>query len=136
MAVMKDGGDFLPAGPAAHRPATEGEIAGIKRLIEEGLQQGAPAVGVGAAYTEAATYGEILGVFRLAARYGAPVHVHLRGASSAALKSADRIQGLSQAIAAAISGAPLHVVHVNSSGQEATARISRSSARRAGGGWT
>ncbi|HUQ94791.1 MAG TPA: amidohydrolase family protein [Bryobacteraceae bacterium] len=121
MAVMKDPGAFLPAGPAAHRQATEHELTEIKRMVEHGLRRGAPAVGIGAAYTEAATYSEILDIFRLAARYKASVHVHIRGASSAALTSADRVKGLSEAIAAsAITGAAVQVVHINSSGQEAT----------------
>ncbi|MCZ2147847.1 MAG: amidohydrolase family protein [Bryobacterales bacterium] len=124
MAVMHDPGSFLPAGPAAHRAATAAELERIKTLVEEGLRRGAPAMGIGAAYTDAATYCEILEMFRLAAKYHASVHVHIRGASSAALASTDRIRGLSEVIAAsAVTGAPLHVVHVNSSGQDATAQM-------------
>src|SRR5437016_5428743 len=47
MAVMKDPGSFVPSGEAAHRPATEDEIAEMKRRIELGLQRGALAVGFG-----------------------------------------------------------------------------------------
>jgi hypothetical protein len=52
-------------------------------------------------------------MFRVAARFQAPCHVHVRGASSAG----GTIEvGLSEVIAAsAITGAPLHVVHINSS---------------------
>src|SRR5712691_12882086 len=41
MAVMKDPGSFVPSGEAAHRPATEDEIAEMKRRIELGLKHGA-----------------------------------------------------------------------------------------------
>ena len=41
MVVMKDPGTFVPSGDAARRPATEAEIAEIKRLIELGLKRGA-----------------------------------------------------------------------------------------------
>ncbi|MEZ5354388.1 MAG: amidohydrolase family protein [Bryobacteraceae bacterium] len=123
MAVMKDPGDFLPSGPAAHRAATEEEIAAIAQRIEHGLRRGAVAVGFGIAYTEAASHWEILEMFRVAARYGASCHVHIRGASSAGA-TGDREQGLSEAIAAAaISGAGLHVVHINSSAQASTGRM-------------
>jgi dihydroorotase len=58
----------------------------------------------------------------MAARFGAGAFVHIRGASSAG--SADREEGLLEAIAlSAVSGAPVHVAHINSSGQQSTARM-------------
>ena len=124
MAVLGDKGEFLPSGPAASQRATPQEIATMKERLEAGLKQGAPAVGFGVAYTHGATYGEIIDMFRIAAKYGATCHVHLRGTSSAAGSLADRELGLSEVIAAAaITGAKLHVVHINSSAQEATARL-------------
>jgi dihydroorotase len=61
-------------------------------------------------------------MFRLAARYDAGAFVHIRGASSAG--SADREEGLLEVIAmSAVSGAPVHVAHINSSGQQSTARM-------------
>src|SRR5688500_17067677 len=47
MSVMKDLGTFVPSGDAASRPATQSEIAEIKRRIELGLKRGALAVGFG-----------------------------------------------------------------------------------------
>ena len=124
MALMKDTGAFLPSGPAAHEAATAEQIESMKVSIAEGLRQGAPAVGFGIAYTQAATTWEILEMFRVAARFGARAHVHIRGASSAAGPGADREQGLSEVIAAAaITGAGVHVVHVNSSGGPSTGRL-------------
>jgi dihydroorotase len=122
MAVMGDPGSFVPAGDAARRPATAAEIAEIQRRVEHGLQRGAVGVGFGLAYTPAASRWEILEMFRLAARYRAAGFVHIRGASSAG--SADREQGLLEVIAhSAVSGAPVHVAHINSSAQEAVERM-------------
>lgn len=118
MAVMDDKGEWLPSGPAASRAATDGEIEELKRRIERGLNRGAVAVGFGPAYTPAASHWEIMEMFRVAARNGASCHVHLREAREAA------IGALGEVIAAAtITGAPLHVVHINSTGTQWTPRL-------------
>src|SRR5579864_7210050 len=65
MAVMHDPGQLLPSGDAAHREATPEELEQIMSLLEKGLRRGALAVGVGPAYTEAATNWEIVQVFRV-----------------------------------------------------------------------
>ena len=107
MAVLHDPSTFLPSGDAAHKVASPAEIAEMVRRIDDGLRKGAVAVGLGPSYTAAATQWEILEVFRAAARHHAPVHVHIRGG----------IAGLEEVIAgSAITGTPLHVVHINSSG--------------------
>jgi N-acyl-D-aspartate/D-glutamate deacylase len=122
MQVMNDPGDFLPAGDAARRPATDAELVQIKDGVERGLERGAVGVGFGLAYTAAASHYEILEAFRVAARYHAAAYVHRRGASSAG--SADREQGLLEVIAhSAVSGTPVHVAHINSSGQAAVGRM-------------
>jgi N-acyl-D-aspartate/D-glutamate deacylase len=111
MAVMHDPATFLPSGDAAHKAATPAEIAEMMRRIDEGLRQGAVSVGMGPNYTAAATQWEILEVFRTAARHHASVHVHIRGG----------MPGLEEVIAgSAITGTPLHVVHLNSSGTAQT----------------
>src|SRR4029078_2590162 len=90
--------------------------------VEHGMVRGAVGVGFALAYTPAASYWEVLEMFRLAARYSAAVFVHIRGASSAG--SADREQGLLEVIAmAAGSGAGVHVAHINSSGQSSAPRM-------------
>src|SRR5881398_956412 len=71
MAVMHDPGGLLPSGDAAHRVATTVEREQISGLLEKGLKRGALSLGLGPAYTEAATNQEILDVFRLAAKYHA-----------------------------------------------------------------
>jgi len=116
IAVMKDAGDFLPSGPAAHRAATGGEIADIAARIDHGLDRGAVAVGFGFAYTPAAARAELLDAFKAAARAGASAHVHMRGGDGVA--SADEVIAI-----AAEAGAALHIVHVQSSGGAQTARV-------------
>src|SRR5712691_9634804 len=116
MAVMKDPGDFLPSGPAAHRAARAGEIADIAGRIERGLSRGAVAVGFGFAYTPEAARAELVDAFKAAARAGASAHVHMRGGDPVA--SANEVIGI-----ATEAGAPLHIVHVQSSGGAQTARV-------------
>ncbi len=122
MQVMHDPGSFVPAGDAARKPATPEELRAIAAGVEHGLRRGAVGVGFGLAYTPAASHWEILEMFRIAARYGAGGFVHIRGASSAG--STDREQGLLEVVAhSAVSGAPVHVAHINSSAQESVARM-------------
>ncbi|MCG3163732.1 MAG: N-acyl-D-glutamate deacylase [Acidobacteria bacterium] len=118
MAVMNDKGEWLPSGSAASRAATDAEIEEMKKRIERGLNRGAVAVGFGPAYTPAASYWEIQEMFRVAAKHNASCHVHMREAREPA------ISALSEVIAAAaITGAPLHVVHINSMGTQWTPRL-------------
>ena len=72
------------------------------------------AVGLGPAYTEAATNEEILDVFRVAANYHASCHVHIRAPLT---QVAGNFSGFEEVLAAAaITGAPLHIVHIQSTG--------------------
>jgi len=88
----------------------------ITQGIERGLARGAVAVGFGIAYTPEAERWEILEAFKAAARSGATAHVHIRGG--------DAVAGLMEVVAAAtMTGAPLHVVHIQSSGGAQTARL-------------
>ena len=122
MKVMKDPGKWLPTGDAAHRAATDAELAQIDQRIDAGLKQGALAVGMGVNYTAAATRGEVLNVFRVAARYGAPVHVHLRYAGD---KPPETGRAALEEVLTASSEtkAPLHVVHVTSMGLRDTPQL-------------
>jgi len=122
MAVMHDPPTFLPTGEAARRAATDAEIEEMKRLLEKGLQRGAVAVGFGIQYVPNASHWEILEMFRVAARYGASCHVHMRNAGLR--EPASSVQALEEVIAdAAITGAPLHVVHIASTGGPATPKL-------------
>ena len=122
MAAMHDPPEFLPTGEAARRAATDSEIAEMKSAIERGLRRGAVAVGFGIQYVPQASHWEILEMFRVAARFNASCHVHLRNAGIK--EPASSVQALEEVIAAAtITGAPLHVVHVHSTGGKATPQL-------------
>ncbi len=117
--VMDDPGDFLPVADAAFREATAGELERIKDGIELGLRRGALAVGFGLDYTRGCSRWEVIEVFRIAAKYGASCHVHLRGKGHQDPMSS--IEAAGEVIAAsAVTGAPLHIVHVQSTGMHAT----------------
>ncbi len=118
MVVMNDKGEWLPSGPAASKAATEAEIEELKKRIQGGLDRGAVAVGFGPAYTPSASHWEIQEMFRVAAKNNASCHVHLREAREPSIGALGEVIA-----AAAITGAPLHVVHINSTGTQWTPRL-------------
>jgi dihydroorotase len=122
MNVMQDPSvSLMPTDDGAHRPATSTQIEEMVRLTEHGLRRGALAVGMGLQYTPAASAWEALEIFRAAARRGASVHVHIRNAGE---KRPDSVEALQEVIAdAAVTSAPLHVVHVSSMGLRATPHL-------------
>ena len=123
MAVMGDPPAFLPpsTAKAATVPATDAHLDAIRAGIRAGLEQGAPAVGMGIQYTGAASRFEILEVFREAARAGASVHVHMR--YNGMTEPLSSTTALEEVLAAAlVTGAPLHVVHLHSTSVGATLR--------------
>jgi len=107
MKVLGDPGKgLLPAGIGGSGSANETQMAAMEAILREGLAQGAVAMGFGSAYTPGAPISEIERMFRVAAVGGVSAHIHMRGG----------LAGLRETIAAAKSaGAPLHIVHVNSS---------------------
>jgi N-acyl-D-aspartate/D-glutamate deacylase len=119
MKVLRDPGTFLPTGDAAHRAATPEELAEMTAEMERGFREGALAEGMGVNYTAAATHSEIVEMFRIAAKYGASVHVHLR--YSGLKEPTTGLAGLEEVVAAAaVTGAALHVVHITSMGLKFT----------------
>jgi len=107
MAVMKDTGGLLPRDAAMNRPATPKEQKEIEAAVQKGLDEGGLGMGMGITYTPTATPDEILDLFYLAARFKRPVFVHMR--------SGNVVAALQEVITdSAVSGAPLHVVHINS----------------------
>ena len=122
MKVIPDPGNIVPIADAAYRQSTDAELAEILREIERGLQRGGLAVGFGLAYTIAASRWEILEVFRVAAKYDAACHVHMRG--SGHIGPMDAIEGMEEILAAsAITGARLHLVHISSTGRQAVPHL-------------
>ena len=107
---------------AAHREAVPQELKRMVEQMEKGFRRGALAEGMGINYTPGASRPEILEMFQVAAKYGAPVHVHLRYASL--LEPQTGLAALEEVIAAsATTGAPLHVVHITSMGLKFTPQL-------------
>lgn len=115
MKIMNDPGGFAPVADAVSKSATDEEIVLLKEGIKKGLSRGGLGVGFGLMYTPAATRWEILEMFHVAGLSTAPCIVHLRYGG---LKDPNScIAALEEVISAsAISGAPLHVVHITSLG--------------------
>jgi N-acyl-D-aspartate/D-glutamate deacylase len=107
---------------ANHRLASPEELAKIVERIEAGFKQGALAEGMGINYTPGASHWEIVEVFRVAAKYGGSVHVHLRYAGGKEPETG--LSALEEVVAAAAAtGAPLHVVHITSMGMKYTPQL-------------
>jgi len=119
MRLFDDPGQSLvPSGPGARQPATPSEIATLRHSIERGLQRGAVGVGFGLQYTPAASRDEVHAMFEAASEQNAACFVHIRhfGPNS----PTGGVNALEEVLAAAtITGAGLHVVHINSSGGSA-----------------
>ncbi|MEZ5397070.1 MAG: amidohydrolase family protein [Bryobacterales bacterium] len=97
-------------GDAALQPITPEQQEKLLALLEKGLEQGAAAVGFGIAYTPGMTQEELEAAFAVAAKYNATAHVHMR-------TNRDSFANLDEVVTAAEkTGASLHVVHINSSG--------------------
>jgi dihydroorotase len=122
MKIMHDPGGFAPVSDAVYRSASDSEIVILKEGIEHGLTRGALGVGFGLMYTPAASRWEVLEMFRIAGRTKAPCYVHIRYAGLKEPNSC--IAALEEVISAsAITGAPLHVVHITSLGFSYTPRM-------------
>ncbi len=108
------GGNILPkSGPATDAAATPEQIAHIQQRLRDELDAGALGIGMGIQYTPGATRLEVIDMFRVAAERKLPVYTHMRSAGrvepGSAIESVEEVIG-----AAAITGAPLHIVHINS----------------------
>jgi N-acyl-D-aspartate/D-glutamate deacylase len=114
-AVLPNGALVPPSGPATNDPASHAQIARMKELLRAQLDAGGIGVGMGINYTPGATRLEIIEMFRVAAERHVPVYVHMRSAGR--IEPGSSIESLGEVIAAAaVTGAPLHVVHINSMG--------------------
>ncbi len=108
------GGNILPkSGPATETAATPDQVARIQQRLRDELDAGALGIGMGIEYTPGATRLEVIDMFRVAAERKMPVYTHMRSAGRVEPGSA--IQSVEEVIgAAAITGAALHIVHINS----------------------
>jgi N-acyl-D-aspartate/D-glutamate deacylase len=106
--------EILPkSGPATDQPATPEQIESIQQRLRDQLDAGALGIGMGIEYTPGATRLEVIDMFRVAAERKLPVYTHMRSAGrvepGSAIQSTEEVIG-----AAAITGASLHIVHINS----------------------
>ena len=98
----------------AYTEADDEDLEAILGLMERGLDEGGLGFGLGITYTPGASRHEILEIFRTAAARSALVSVHIRGQGSGGTLGA-----FQEVLAnAAATGAPLHIVHINSSSNE------------------
>ncbi len=102
----------LDDGRYAYQELSETRVAELAELIARGLDEGGLGIGFGITYTPGASRLEILRLFQLAAARGVAAYVHLRARGD----SGGRIGAFQEVIAnAAVTGAAVHVVHLNSS---------------------
>lgn len=97
----------------ANAPLQGEALDGLVANIEKGLKEGGLGIGSGITYMPGASQEEVLALFRLAARYQVPVFPHIRQARQL---GGNLLSPLQEVLAdAAATGAPLHIVHINSS---------------------
>ncbi|HLZ43450.1 MAG TPA: amidohydrolase family protein [Candidatus Sulfotelmatobacter sp.] len=112
-APLPDGSILPKSGPATDEHATPEQIQHIEQRLREELDAGALGIGMGIEYVPGSTRLEVIDMFRVAAGRKLPVYTHMR--SAGLVEPGSAIQSLEEVIAAAaITGAPLHVVHINS----------------------
>jgi N-acyl-D-aspartate/D-glutamate deacylase len=103
-----------PSGPSTNDAASDAQLRAIESRLRAELDAGALGIGMGIQYTPGATRLEVIRTFRLAAERRVPVFTHVR--SFGRLEPGSSIEAVSEVIgAAAVTGASLQIVHVNSS---------------------
>jgi len=101
------------SGPATNNTVTPDQFRAIESRLEHEIVAGALGIGMGLQYTPGATRSEVIHIFGIAARHQVPIFVHVR--SSGPLEPGSSIESINEVIgAAAITGAALHIVHINS----------------------
>jgi N-acyl-D-aspartate/D-glutamate deacylase len=104
--VPENEGIVPTSGPATNDLATPDQVQRMQQRLREELNAGGLGIGMGIQYTPGATRVEIIEIFRVAAERAVPVFVHNRGSG---------VESVEEVIAAAVAaGAPLHIVHINS----------------------
>jgi N-acyl-D-aspartate/D-glutamate deacylase len=104
-----------PAGKATDDPASPEQLRAMQERLRAELGKGALGIGVGINYTPGASRLEMIEIFRVAAERGVPLWPHMRAAGYS--EPGSSVESTSEVIAAAaVTGAPLHIVHINSMG--------------------
>jgi N-acyl-D-aspartate/D-glutamate deacylase len=110
------GEEILPsAGPATDDAASPERIRAMQERLRAELAAGGLGIGVGINYTPGASRLEMIEIFRVAAERGVPLWPHIRAAGYS--EPGSSVESVAEVIAAAaVTGAPLHIVHINSMG--------------------
>jgi len=112
--TVPEGGIVPKAGVATDQPASPEQIQRITERLKQELTAGALGIGMGIQYTPGATRLEVIQMFRVSAEKHVPVFTHVR--SVGRVEPGSSIEAISEVIgAAAVTGASLHIVHLNSS---------------------
>ncbi len=92
---------------ARYKALDTGQYPELRERLEEGLRDGGLGVGMPHQYYPGVSEDEIFRVFQFAAERGVPIYTHVREMG---------VTGVQEVVANAIAtGAPLHIVHLNSS---------------------
>jgi len=107
--------DLIPAsGHVSNDPATPEQLRQMESWLQGQLDAGAVGIGMGIQYVPGATREEVIRIFRVAASRHVPVFTHVRSAGTkepgSSIESVEEVIG-----AAAVTGAALQIVHINSS---------------------
>lgn len=106
--------DLIPqSGHSTNDPATSEQVARMQAQLSNEIDAGGLGVGMGIQYVPGATRQEIIHIFQLAASRNVPVFTHIR--SVGRKEPGSSIESVSEVIgAAAVTGASLQIVHLNS----------------------
>lgn len=97
--------DIMSAG--AYQAMDEADYPALWSKLEKGLNDGALGIGMPHQYYPGVSRDEIFRLFQFAAEHEAPIYTHVREMG---------VSGMQEVVANAIAtGAPLHIVHMNSS---------------------
>ncbi|ABQ68181.1 dihydroorotase [Rhizorhabdus wittichii RW1] len=111
--VALDKPEAFFAGEEIDRPIPDAQYGRLAPLLEEGLRAGAIGIGSGTQYAPGITHKEMLDVTRVAGRMRTCVFTHVRYGSL--VEPDSTLESVQESIAnAAITGACVHVVHINS----------------------
>lgn len=101
------------SGPVTNDAASPEQLRTMLDTLQSWVRAGALGIGMGLEYSPGSSRHEVIKVFHLAAAHHVPIFLHAR--SSARVDPGSSIDAFNEAIgAAAVSGAALHLAHVNS----------------------
>ena len=93
-------------GPARYEAVAPDRLAQVREELDAGLGAGGLGVGVSVGYYPGASAAEMLDLYAFSAERKAPIFTHVRDVGIGAIQEAISY--------AAVTGAPLHIVHLNS----------------------